>query len=167
MPKQKPNCWRISGSPPGCVRNSPRHRASPQRRIPNARGKYQVERSRILQCLGKDQAFPALGCSEPARSGSTLHALRWVAGRARFCPQSAAKQVTSRQVAKTFRELRKAAGLPASVVLYAAQHTYGMFVYEATKNLQLVMNAMGHGDGSHHDEVSALRSPGAGAKCHR
>jgi integrase len=47
---------------------------------------------------------------------------------------------------KKFREARKAAGLPASLVLYAARHTYGTFVYEATKNLQLVMNSMGHGD---------------------
>ena len=64
-----------------CVRNCPRHGASLRRSIPKAGGKYQLERSRILQCLGKDQAFPALGCSEPERSGTTLNALRWAARR--------------------------------------------------------------------------------------
>jgi integrase len=49
-------------------------------------------------------------------------------------------------VAKKFREARKAAGLPASVILYAARHTYGTFVYETTKNLKVVMDSMGHGD---------------------
>jgi integrase len=48
-------------------------------------------------------------------------------------------------VAKKFREACKASGLPATIVLYAARHTYGTFVYQATKNLQLVMGSMGHG----------------------
>jgi len=67
-------------------------------------------------------------------------------------------------VAKKFREARKAARLPASAVLYAARHTYGTFVYETTKNLQLVMNSMGHGDVrttmkyQHHDHLEPVRN---------
>ena len=67
-------------------------------------------------------------------------------------------------IAKKFREARKAADLPASVVLYAARHTYGTFVYEATKNLQLVMSSMGHGDVrttmryQHHDHLEPVRN---------
>lgn len=49
-------------------------------------------------------------------------------------------------VARKFREARNAAGLPKSVVLYAARHTYGTFVYQATKNLKVVMDSMGHSD---------------------
>jgi integrase len=49
-------------------------------------------------------------------------------------------------VAKQFREARLAAGLPDSLVLYCARHTFGTAVYEATGNLALVMKAMGHSD---------------------
>jgi integrase len=49
-------------------------------------------------------------------------------------------------VAKKFREARKAAGIPRSIILYAARHTYGTFVYQATKNLKVVMDSMGHSD---------------------
>ena len=54
--------------------------------------------------------------------------------------------LTEPAIAKKFREAREAAGLPRSVVLYAARHTYGTFVYDATKNLKVVMDSMGHSD---------------------
>jgi integrase len=49
-------------------------------------------------------------------------------------------------VARQFREARRRASLPASLVLYPARHTFGTAVYEATGNLALVMKAMGHSD---------------------
>jgi len=49
-------------------------------------------------------------------------------------------------VAKQFREARSAAGLPESLVLYCARHTFGTAAYSATGNLAMVMNVMGHTD---------------------
>jgi site-specific recombinase XerD len=49
-------------------------------------------------------------------------------------------------VAKQFREARRKAGLPESLVLYSARHTFGTAVYEATGNLAMVMKVMGHTD---------------------
>ena len=49
-------------------------------------------------------------------------------------------------VAKQFREARTAAGLPESLVLYCARHTFGTTAYTATGNLAMVMNVMGHTD---------------------
>lgn len=49
-------------------------------------------------------------------------------------------------VAKQFREARREAGLPESLVLYCARHTFGTEVYEATGNLAMVMKVMGHED---------------------
>lgn len=49
-------------------------------------------------------------------------------------------------VAKQFREARRSAGLPESLVLYSARHTFGTAVYEATGNLAMVMKVMGHAD---------------------
>jgi integrase len=49
-------------------------------------------------------------------------------------------------IAKQFREARKVAGVPKSVVLYSARHTYGTLVYRETGNLKLVMDSMGHTD---------------------
>lgn len=43
-----------------------------------------------------------------------------------------------------FEEARNAAGLPASIVLYSARHTFGTVVYQRTGNLKLVMDTMGH-----------------------
>src|SRR2546430_4890445 len=49
-------------------------------------------------------------------------------------------------VAKQFREARRKAGLPESLVLYCARHTFGTAAYEATGNLAMVMKVMGHTD---------------------
>jgi integrase len=49
-------------------------------------------------------------------------------------------------VAKQFREARREAGLPESLVLYCARHTFGTAAYEATGNLAVVMKVMGHSD---------------------
>jgi integrase len=49
-------------------------------------------------------------------------------------------------VAKQFREARSKAGLPSNLVLYCARHTFGTAAYEATGNLAMVMNVMGHTD---------------------
>jgi hypothetical protein len=49
-------------------------------------------------------------------------------------------------VAKQFREARSKAGLPESLVLYCARHTFGTAAYGATGNLAMVMNVMGHSD---------------------
>jgi len=49
-------------------------------------------------------------------------------------------------VAKQFRDARSKAGLPESLVLYCARHTFGTTAYGATGNLAMVMNVMGHTD---------------------
>jgi integrase len=49
-------------------------------------------------------------------------------------------------VAKQFREARSKAGLPASLVLYCARHTFGTAAYGATGNLAMVMKVMGQTD---------------------
>jgi integrase len=49
-------------------------------------------------------------------------------------------------VAKQFREARRKACLPESLVLYCARHTFGTAAYEATGNLAMVMKVMGHTD---------------------
>lgn len=49
-------------------------------------------------------------------------------------------------VAKQFREARKQAGLPESLVLYCARHAFGTTIYEQTGNLAMVMKVMGHRD---------------------
>jgi integrase len=49
-------------------------------------------------------------------------------------------------VAKQFRDARSKTGLPESLVLYCARHTFGTAAYEATGNLAMVMNVMGHTD---------------------
>jgi integrase len=49
-------------------------------------------------------------------------------------------------VAKQFRDARSKAGLPGQLVLYCARHTFGTAAYEATGNLAMVMNVMGHTD---------------------
>ncbi|MGA7892071.1 MAG: tyrosine-type recombinase/integrase [Candidatus Sulfotelmatobacter sp.] len=47
-------------------------------------------------------------------------------------------------VAKQFRDARSKAGLPKSLVLYCARHTFGTATYGATGNLAMVMKVMGH-----------------------
>lgn len=49
-------------------------------------------------------------------------------------------------VGRQFREARRSAGLPNSVVLYCARHTFGTAAYEATGNLAMIMKVMGHSD---------------------
>ena len=49
-------------------------------------------------------------------------------------------------VAEQFRDARAKAGLPKSLVLYCARHTFGTAPYGATGNLAMVMNVMGHTD---------------------
>jgi integrase len=49
-------------------------------------------------------------------------------------------------VAKQFREARKVAGLPSSLVLYCARHAFGTAAYEGTGNLAVIMKVMGHKD---------------------
>lgn len=48
-------------------------------------------------------------------------------------------------VAKMFRIARKKAGLPDSVVLYSARHTFGTDLLDESKNMAVTMKAMGHG----------------------
>jgi integrase len=43
-------------------------------------------------------------------------------------------------------EARSKAGIPESLVLYCARHTFGTAAYGATGNLAMVMNVMGHTD---------------------
>ena len=57
-------------------------------------------------------------------------------------PRAAAGHLTT--VSKQFREARRKAALPESLVLYCARHTFGTAAYEATGNLAMVMKVMGH-----------------------
>ncbi len=61
-------------------------------------------------------------------------------------PSKRAKGGHLTTVAKQSREARRAAGLPETLVLYCARHTFGTVVYEATGNLAMVMKAMEHSD---------------------
>jgi len=47
-------------------------------------------------------------------------------------------------VASSFRDARKAAGLPANLVLYCGRHDHGTRILSATGNLAAVMETMGH-----------------------
>ena len=47
-------------------------------------------------------------------------------------------------VSKMFVIARKRAGLPNSVVLYSARHTFGTDVLDGTKNPAVTMKVMGH-----------------------
>jgi integrase len=59
-------------------------------------------------------------------------------------PSKRAKSGHLTTVNRQFEEARKAAGLPADLVLYCARHGFGTEMYRATKNLFAVMNVMGH-----------------------
>jgi len=61
-------------------------------------------------------------------------------------PSARAKGGHLTTVAKQFREARKAAALPNSLVLYCARHAFGTTVYEGTGNLAMIMKVMGHRD---------------------
>ena len=69
-------------------------------------------------------------------------------------------------VAKQFRKARSEAGLPISLVLYCARHTFGTAAYGATGNLAMVMNVMGHSDNAYRHAVPAF-GVGSGARRHR
>ena len=65
-------------------------------------------------------------------------------------------------LAKRFREARRKAGLPESLVLYCGRHDYGTRVLKATGNLAAVMKTMGHKDVKtamqyQHPEVEIVR----------
>jgi integrase len=61
-------------------------------------------------------------------------------------PSPRAKDGHLTTVAKQFRDARSKAGLSGSLVLYCARHAFGTAAYEATGNLAMVMNVMGHTD---------------------
>jgi integrase len=61
-------------------------------------------------------------------------------------PSPRAKSGHLTTVAKQFREARSKAGLPESLVLYCARHTFGTAAYGAIGNLAMVMNVIGHTD---------------------
>ena len=52
--------------------------------------------------------------------------------------------ITDRQISKQWREAKKLAGLPDSVVLYCARHRFGTDAMDATGNLMAVMDVLGH-----------------------
>lgn len=65
-------------------------------------------------------------------------------------------------VEKQFLEARTKAGVPGSVVLYCARHTFATDVLAATGNLALIMKAMGHSDAKttmlyQHPAIEAVR----------
>ena len=66
-------------------------------------------------------------------------------------------------VAKGFARARELAGLPKTVVLYSARHTFGTTVLEETHNPAVTMKAMGHGSArmmmryQHPEYVEAVR----------
>jgi site-specific recombinase XerC len=49
-------------------------------------------------------------------------------------------------MAKRFRQARRKAGLPDSLVLYCGRHDYGTRILKSTGNLAAVMKIMGHRD---------------------
>jgi integrase len=61
-------------------------------------------------------------------------------------------------VARQFRIARLKAGLPESLVLYCARHTFGTAAYEATGNPAMVMKVMGHTDARTAMQFSIPRS---------
>ncbi len=66
-------------------------------------------------------------------------------------------------VSKMFARARELAGLPKTVVLYSARHTFGTTVLEETHNPAVTMKAMGHGSArmmmryQHPEYVEAVR----------
>jgi integrase len=48
-------------------------------------------------------------------------------------------------VSKAFARAQEKAGLPDTVVLYSARHTFGTTVLAGTGNPAVTMKAMGHG----------------------
>lgn len=58
--------------------------------------------------------------------------------------QSPSGHITT--VEKQWIAARTKAGLGDKAVLYCARHTFGTRVYDATRNLKVTMNVMGHGD---------------------
>jgi integrase len=63
-----------------------------------------------------------------------------------YIASATAKGLNLTTVSKQFREARREAGLPESLVLYCARHTFGTAAYESAGNLAMVMKVMGHTD---------------------
>jgi site-specific recombinase XerD len=60
--------------------------------------------------------------------------------------QGSSASVISTNLSKHFRQARKKAGLPKSLVMYCGRHDYGTRVLRDTGNLAAVMKTMGHRD---------------------
>jgi integrase len=56
------------------------------------------------------------------------------------------KHIGAAFVNRQWVKARKAAGLPADLVLYCARHDFGTYVMRKTGNLKAVMDTMGHAD---------------------
>jgi integrase len=77
-----------------------------------------------------------------------------------FTAFSASGHLTT--MGRKFREARREAGLPEKLVLYCGRHDYGTMVLQGTRNLAVVMRAMGHGSPStamkyQHPELEQVR----------
>ncbi len=58
--------------------------------------------------------------------------------------RSNGKPWTTEALSATYRRLRKAAGLPSGLVLYLARHEHATQLYEETRDLKTVADALGH-----------------------
>jgi integrase len=76
-------------------------------------------------------------------------------------PSSKAASGHLTTVAKQFREARREAGLPESLVLYCARHTFGTAAYEATGNLAMVPPASSCVNGSRESPFSVTHTTSA------
>jgi len=97
------------------------------------------------------------------RAGDIL--LRLTAGRTEgwLFPSKRGKEKRLTTLQKSFREARRAAGLPEDLVLYCGRHDYGTEAYRRTGNLALTMRVMGHRDVKtalryQHPDVQDLRA---------
>ena len=64
-------------------------------------------------------------------------------GKAGSFPRVARKRDNLTTVDKLFRKARKKAGLPEKLVLYCGRHDFGTELLARTRNLALIMKAMG------------------------
>jgi integrase len=90
--------------------------------------------------------------------------IRFTAGCAEgwLFPAKRGKEKRLTTMAMSFREARRAAGLPEDLKLYCGRHDYGTEAYKQTGNLALVMKVMGHKDAKttmryQHPDVQDLR----------
>ncbi|MGB8886778.1 MAG: tyrosine-type recombinase/integrase [Candidatus Korobacteraceae bacterium] len=82
----------------------------------------------MRRCLGKESQRPSVGAKTEG----------WL-----FPGKSKCGHLTT--VSKMFARARELAGLPKSVVLYSARHTFGTTVLEETRNPAVTMKVLGHG----------------------